>query len=183
MPRVSVSHMSPRRVGFKRVALDVKDGPSRIEIKLSQPQILNTPAGPMMIGASGWTELCISPCVVDLPAGAHQLSFRELDGDRKDTDTIRLVHDASVYRRALGEYSDSPVLAGAGYFLFFPGVLTFLTGLGALVAGSHEAGAIVTGVGGGLTLAGGLMWYFGIPSKQDGATTHYPVNPRRLGKY
>src|SRR5262245_44812804 len=83
----------PPPAGYGRVIIDVVDGPARVDL----PDVGSDDLA--------WRRpLCVSPCVLDLPQGRHQLRLTLTDRDDHRTE-LALVNFRSmptVYRRAMG---------------------------------------------------------------------------------
>lgn len=162
--------------GTGRVVLDVVDGPSDLQIKLSPPL---TPSGAVEGGAFSygqWQHLCRTPCVVDLPAGRHDLSIRVQHGNRGGDSDILVVEPEQVtaYRRAITIRKSSYIKSYAGYTLLSIGIPVLLTGLLLMPADVDTSAAlIVTGFGAAGTIGGGYLLREGIPHRYPGATTNW----------
>jgi hypothetical protein len=189
MPRVNLPD-SPVAPGTGRVVVDVPDGAADVEIKLSPRLESPGTSSPMGSIDSRWQFLCRTPCVKDLPAGHHDLSFRLLsDPKQGDSDRLAVTEgETTVYRRALTQRSGSPVQAYAGYTLASIGVTVLFTGLLlALVPTDPEfgpdesirtAGLITLVIGAGITVGGGYLLYNGLPHTNTGNTTQFAIPPR-----
>src|SRR5262245_10972846 len=74
-PPISVPSV-PVPEGFGRVVLHGTDGPMRISVRADESFI---PPG-MSVPPTRSGELCVTPCVVDLPAGRYKLFLVSDDG-------------------------------------------------------------------------------------------------------
>jgi hypothetical protein len=159
--------------------LEATDGPMRVIAKYDPSFI--PPGGPAEHGRSG--ELCVTPCVVDLPVGKYRLflsATENVDAAAGDTDDLVVGEGLQVYRRAPGRYqTPSPTDALA------PGA-TLIVSLLALTAGTvlmakedsrgAATGLVVGGVVGG-TLSGFWAYDKSRATQQDGATSTWRVGP------
>jgi hypothetical protein len=176
MPAVTLPATGlPARTG--RVVIDATDGPMRVVARFDPSFV--PPGGPVERGRSG--ELCVTPCVVDLPVGKYRLflsATEAVDSSAGDIDDVIVDEGVQVYRRAPGRYRTPTATDALG-----PGVVLVVSLL-ALAAGSaltaHEdsrgagAGLLIGGVvGGGL----GGVWAYdkSRATQQDGASSSWHV--------
>jgi hypothetical protein len=176
LPAVTLPE-APPAPGTGRVVLDVVDGRSDVQIKLS-PSL--TPSGTAAAGDftyGTWQHLCSTPCVVDLPPGQHDISIRVREGRRRgDTDVLVVEPDeVTAYRRAITIREGSFIKSYAGYTLLSIGVPFLLTGLLLLPIDDVDptTALIVIGLGATGTAGGGYLLYDGIPHHYRGATTNW----------
>ncbi len=110
-----------------------------------------------VVGAVHLSRLCVTPCVVDLPYGNHELRFTT-DGAPGDDQVYVSVSDrTSALRVALGKRTNGGTAATAGRWLVGVGGLAALTG-GLLWPVDDDAGVIrTTALGGVAALALGLV--------------------------
>jgi hypothetical protein len=170
MPQVALP--PPPAPGTGRVIVDVVDGRAEVQIRTMQP------------GGAQWRPMCATPCVIDLFPGRVEASF--LVGNHGDTDFIDVPPGTSVYRRQLLERDESPVLLVAGYTVGYFGILTAFTGL--MISAienvdntnrtTTHVGRNVGLVGVGMSIAGGLMFYYGWPTVRPAAVTQFAVPPQ-----
>lgn len=125
-------------------------------------------------------ELCVTPCVADLPYGNYRLFMSSADGSYSQTDTDDLsVREGVTYHvRAPGKYEPPtwlPVLPTVVLAVATVAVLG-----GAALASkkddkdSQTTGFIMIGAGVGIGIGGGILYYDASRAKrQDGATTEW----------
>ena len=169
IPQVAIPQ-EPPAPGVSRVLFDVVDGPSLIQIKTQQGNNVM------------WGPLCTTPCAADLPAGQHDVSFQlKSDPSHGDSDLLPVEPGTRVYRRSLGERSTSPGLLLGGYIIGYSGLVVMM--MSAIVTGletrSDHAGRNTALVGLGMTIGGGLMFYEGWPTEQQGSVTQFALPPRQ----
>jgi hypothetical protein len=163
----------PPAARYGRVVLDATDGPMRVAAKYDPSFV--PPGGPVERGRSG--ELCVTPCVVDLPVGKYRLFLSATEGtdpSAGDTDDLLVGEGVQIYRRAPGSYrTPSPydVLGPAAVIIVSIGALT----VGSVLLANEDsrgagAGLFVGGVVGG-TLGGIWGYNSGRATQQDGATS------------
>jgi hypothetical protein len=178
MPRVVMpsAALQPRH---GRVVLDASDGPMRVAAKYDPSFV--PPGGPVEQGRSG--ELCVTPCVVDLPVGRYRLFFSAAGGTDPaagDTDDFMVVEGTQVYRRAPGRYNSPSPMDAVG-----PAAVVLLA-CAALAAGaalsaqedSRAAGAALM-VGGAVGGTFGGIWAYNASraTQQDGASITFIPQP------
>lgn len=146
--------------------------------------------------------LCISPCVLDMPQGAHELAFTSLsDPERTSTADVVVSSQPAAIRHSLGR--DKPV--GWQYFTGFMMTLMggmLVTGGGAVTViglatngsdrqptqnpSQHEAtptavitvGLVMLGVGLATGAGGIALMNNNRPEHQDGATVYWPIKQK-----
>ena len=162
-----------------RVVLEATDGPMRVIAKYDPSFI--PPGGPVEHGRSG--ELCVTPCVVDLPIGKYRLflsATENIDAAAGDTDDLVVGEGLQVYRRAPGRYrTPSPTDALAPGAALVVSLLAVATGT-VLMAKEDSRGAATGLVVGGLvggTLSGFWAYDKSRATQQDGATSTWRVGP------
>ena len=163
----------PPRVG--RVVLDATDGPMRVSAKYDPSFV--PPGGSVEQGRSG--ELCVTPCVVDLPVGKYRLFLSAPDAvssSRGDTDDLVVAEGVQIYRRAPGLYRTPSPIDALGPAAVFVASVVMVIGGAALAQDSDKRG-LGTGVAvGGLVggVLGGVWAYDASRARQqDGATTSW----------
>jgi hypothetical protein len=201
VPPVPDLHATAVPPGSQRVVLDAEPGPAEVSRVTSETEVGATSAfgfrsyrslPPM---AQRQTQLlCITPCVVDLPIGAHKLVFHEETADgspgRSSSATIA-VHGGPpmVVRHAIG---NETITYSAGWLLGFVGLTLgiALTATGGMMFAFgattkpgpgtntnwnpntfYAVGATVGGIGLLLDVTGILGIVLGRPHHQEGATT------------
>jgi hypothetical protein len=122
-------------------------------------------------------ELCVTPCVVDMPPGTYTLYMRPADGQGSsgDVDQLAVSERLTYYLRAPGRF-EHPTWVPAGPTLISTVGLTATTiGFLLLLGGSSDARALgwVLAAGGlTLSIGGGIFIYEAQRGKiQKGATT------------
>jgi hypothetical protein len=158
------------------VVLDTTDGPMRVT---AQADSTFVPPG-ASVAPSRTGELCLTPCVADLPTGRYRLFMSSAGGERGDTDDLLVREGTTVYRRAPGKYETPSISNRVPPAL----VLTLglvLTSVGLVVAAgsstssqssSMTVGFLLTGLGGAMAVGGGFWLYDASRAvRQSGATT------------
>jgi hypothetical protein len=183
------SDLPSPRSGEGRVAIDVADGPTRVD------EITST-SGASVSVTSGWVDalavaeastrhhLCVTPCMVNLSYGAHDLLLTSED-QRIDTLSVTAGVRPSAYRRVLARRErplQSPG-AVAGFILAIAGGALGGIGLplGALFVddGGLGVGLLVMGAIGALLAALGVPLMVANPAiQQPGATAEWPLPSR-----
>jgi len=196
-PSVPDLHATAAPAGSGRVVLDAEPGPAEVSRVISESSFgYGSSAGfrsyrTLQPLQQRQTELlCITPCVVDLPIGAHELVFRERTGDgghARSSTAIVAVHGGEpiVVRHAIGDesisYSASYLLGwiavSVGFATTAFGALTLGLGAAAKPGGQvnrddfFTVGGVIAGLGLVLDVTGVLAIVLGRPHHQNGATT------------
>jgi hypothetical protein len=146
------------------------------------------PGGPTQLGRSG--ELCVTPCVVDLPVGKYRLFFSPVensDSTLGDTDDLVVEEGLTVYRRVPGRYRAPSQLDQLGPAAVIVAGTVAVT-VAALLAVRSKADGQDSGpsglllIGGLAALGGGGFWAYDSSraTQQDGASSTWrPANERR----
>lgn len=150
--------------GEGRVALDVVDGPARVDEVVARSSsrasaVAVSSAGTVAVGdavAEGATtaHVCTTPCLVNLPHGTHELIFT-LPSGRADTASVMVGTRPTAYRRVLA-IREQPLGRGealAGFSMMMGG-LAFAGigfGIGPLFVSGNSSG-----LGVGLLVLGGV---------------------------
>lgn len=179
MPAVTLP-TTPVAPNHGRVVLDTTAGPMRVAAKFDPTFI--PPGGSTEKGASG--ELCVTPCVVDLPVGKYRLFFSAIDYSQSslgDSDDLVVVEGLTVYRRAPGSYrTPSPVDQIGPAALLVLGSIA-ITAAAITAANRDEDATLPVGlaIGGGAALIGGGVWGYdrSRATQRDGSTTTWQVQP------
>jgi hypothetical protein len=194
---------TPPAEGTTRVVLDVVEGPSRVELVTEQHSTATPPAVALgVVGADvaavtvvpqgpvdsiSTRLLCISPCVVDLPAGTYELNFagpHDTGGRRVPSGLglLQVTRDPVVYRRAIGFYSPADQAeAYLGNLSLIVGISLAVIGTVALATQDSEGvpplGAALGMLGGGVGLSV-LGGYWALDARavlQPGAEIQFPL--------
>jgi hypothetical protein len=183
-PRSAPAHVAPPiRVpdapvpeGFGRVVLHGTDGPMRVSVRADESFI---PPG-MSVPPTRSGELCVTPCVVDLPAGRYKLFLVSADGSVPGGDVDALeVHQSRLnyYVRAPGRSEPRTWLPALPFALTLVGTVALAGGLVLLSADNDSTRT--TGVallaGGAVTVTVGGIFYYDASrgTQQEGATTSW----------
>ena len=166
---------NPPAAGLTRVVLDTTDGPMRVEARGDLEFV--PPGGNLRPTRFG--ELCVTPCVVDLPAGKYKLYLTPAGGtyEHGDVDIMSLREGINYYVRAPGKFDPPQWIHVLPSLVLLSGITIFVVGAG--FATSHDSGAQAIGwafmAGGvGVTTAGGIYLYDASRgSTQEGATTSW----------
>jgi hypothetical protein len=176
MPAVNLPN-TPIAPNHGRVVIDTTSGPMRVTAKYDPS--FTPPGGSTEQGRTG--ELCVTPCVVDLPVGKYRLFFSPLENSGTalgDTDDLIVAEGLTVYRRAPGLYrTPSPVDQLGPAALLVAGSVAIT--VGALMASQREnngTGTVLL-LGGVVALGGGGVWAYDSSraTQQDGASTAWRV--------
>lgn len=186
--------------GRGRLVLDAVD--ERVQVaRVTSTTTVEPPAYPSNKGwgppATVQTELlCITPCTVDLPIGAHELLFKSSADDRNQSRALVTVSGGRplVVRHALGydrPYSGAYVagaiglVAGIGFTLIGGLVLSFAA-LSSPTSGNGTArnaflavGGVVGGLGLTLDVVGIVGLLAGRAQHRSGATVAFPFEGPR----
>jgi hypothetical protein len=131
-----------------------------------------------LVGAK--TEsLCITPCALDLPNGAHTLVFSSTsDARRTSTTDVKVTQGTSVVRHAIGRRTPLGTGYVVGGIMFVAGMALTLFGAGATASDPREnwtIGVPVLGFGVALAAGGLILAMNNRPELQPGATTQFGV--------
>jgi hypothetical protein len=185
MPAVQLPP-SPPPAGEGRIVLDTTDGPMHLSMA-SDPSFVppNARAAPSRAG-----ELCLTPCVADLPFGKYRLFMTGENGEHGDTDDLIVGEGLTVYRRAPGKYTTPTIpervgpaiLLGLGITLFTVGLVMASSSAASSAAApqgsssgeSAVPGLLLGGAGVALSIGGGVWLYEASRAiRQRGATTSW----------
>ncbi len=164
---------TPLPAGYGRVVLDSTD--ARLKITARADTAFVPPGSQVKPTRVG--ELCITPCVVDLPVGNYKLYMTGADDSNNegDTDVLQVREGLTYYRRAPGKFDPPtwiPVLPSVLIGVATVGLLS-----GALVASSKNTSQQMAGYGimaGSVAfgVTGGIMYYDASRgARQEGAST------------
>ncbi len=164
--------------GHGRVALGATDGPMRVVSRRSRTS--PTPDAQAMPTRTG--DLCVTPCVVDLPIGRYDLHLSSADGsvEHEDEDQLVVGPGTSYYLRAPGRYEPADWVQVGPAFALVGAIILVIAGTGTLAASSRGSssrpvtGAVMLGGGIGLGI-GAWLWNdeAGRATAQEGATTFW----------
>ena len=179
-PDISVDE--PVSEGRGRLVIDVVDGPAQIYHVHARAQQLQDETGERWSFSEVPEELCVSPCIVELPLGNAMLGFPIAGTDWIQHDLVHISSEPAVYRRALAR-RDGP---SAGYELAILTTvlssLALVTGVALLPIGLAKgedgvafAGAITLGAGALLLPVGIWGTNEAAPVYQPGSWNHYPL--------
>ncbi len=130
-----------------------------------------------VVGALHLSRLCVTPCVVDLPYGNHELRFTS-EGMRGDAQVYVSVDEGtSALRVALGKRSNGGARASASRWLIVGGTLAAVTG-GILWAGDDDASLSRTTMLGGLgaVALGLILWQTDRPILQPASSIQWTLS-------
>lgn len=173
---------TPVAADHGRVVLDTTDGPMRVVAEYDPS--FAPPGAPPVTTRTG--ELCVTPCVADLPVGRYRLYLSSVSGDgRGDTDDLVVGEGLSAYRRAPGKYTTPTITNGiAPGALLIASMLAIAFG-GALLGqsdgdgGSTPGGLVLVGAGVGGLIGGGIWAYDASRAEQqEGSSTTWQVPMR-----
>jgi hypothetical protein len=187
----------PPASGMGRVVIDIVDGPAIVEEVISQTVVNKQQGNGQSFTTMQYNgrpikrKLCVSPCVLDLPLGTHNLSFTTSGSNAKTDETTIIFSEAPmVYRRALGNNERKPLwfggigAIGAGAILLGVGALKGFgdgnssdnVSAGGLTSARVQGANIGLMVGGGVLMGvGGLLMKQNQPIKQSGAETFWAL--------
>jgi hypothetical protein len=165
--------------GQARVVLHTTDGPMRVEARADLEFV--PPGG--NAPSTRFGELCVTPCVVDLPPGKYKLYMTSANGsyEHGDVDVVDLQEGVNYYVRAPGKFEPPRWIHVLPTLVLLAGVTSFAVGAG--FASSHDGGAQVAGValmgaGVAVSIGGGFYLYDeSRGSTQLGATTYWRERP------
>ena len=174
-PPISVPD-APVAPGFGRVVLHGTDGSMRVAVRADENFI---PPG-MTVPPNRSGELCVTPCVADLPAGRYKLFLVSADGSIPggDVDTMEVrLGGINYYRRAPGRSEPRTWLPVLPTVMYIAGSIATIGGL-ILLSSEEDSNQAVGGVlmvGGLVTIIGGGIVYYDASrgTQQEGATTSW----------
>jgi hypothetical protein len=127
--------------------------------------------------------LCTTPCVLDLPYGAHPLLLRSTnDETRASAAEVDVGPRPKVFRHTLGERTDGGPVRPVALSILGVGLLTAVTGgilWGVSASGRtgslRTTGEIATGAGAGAVMLSLPLLFFARPTERPGATTEWSL--------
>jgi hypothetical protein len=167
---------SPPASDRARVVIFTTDGPMRV-VAEAEPQFQARATEQPRSG-----ELCVSPCVVDVPPGRYKL-FLESVGDGTsgatggDVDELHVPPGLTYYLRAPGRFEHPTWIPWSPFLVGLTGLVVTSIGLGLAAGSQHEtSGLVVMGAGLGLVIGGSVYAYDAQRgSIQQGATTQWSL--------
>lgn len=156
--------------GLTRLVLDSPNGPTTVE--RLRGGTMQGVAGTLMLGGSLQvaTNVCVTPCVVDMPPGNVELRFTAVnDSNRTSTGFVNIDQQTTGYRHALGTQRNRAWRGFAGWPMLVIGALSATTSASDMAQGSDRGGMGSTLVIGGLLAAlGGWLVYTSTIEDQAG---------------
>lgn len=156
--------------GLTRLVLDSPDGPATVE--RLRGGTMQGVAGTLMLGGSLQvaTNVCVTPCVVDMPPGNLELRFTAVnDSTRTSTGFVNLDQQTTGYRHAVGTQRNRAWRGFAGWPLLVIGALSATASAQDMAQGSDRSNMGSTLVIGGLLAAlGGWLVYTSTIEDQAG---------------
>jgi len=162
------------RAGLGRLVIWTTDGPMRV-VAQGQRGFQAAPSAGTREG-----DLCVTPCVVDVPPGPYRLYMRSDAGTGAsgDVDDLLVSERLNYYVRAPGKFEHPTWVPGGATAIASLGLTLTIVGL-LVAAGSRDSrlpGLALTGLGLGVTIGGGVTVYEAQRGKiQQGATTTWSV--------
>jgi len=159
--------------GLGRVVLDVQEGPAVVE-RVHGGRASGIAGSHALSGSFELAQrVCITPCVIDVPAGPQQLRFTLVDDDeRTSTGFINVDDRTGVYRHAIGTQRSRAWKGFVGWPLLLLGVVLDLGFTTVASKGELESngGTIAgVGIGVGLTVLGGWLVAGSVIEQQPGS--------------
>jgi hypothetical protein len=158
-----------------RVVVWTTDGPMRVVAEAQAQFQAEAHPGPRA------GELCVSPCVVDVPPGNYKLYLSGIGATAAlgDVDELRVGQGLTYYLRAPGKFDPPRWLPGGATAVVVGGAIVTAIGLGIALSPNDKAtvpGTVTVGVGLALLVGGGIYLYDAQRgSIQEGATTQWSV--------
>src|SRR5688572_28703035 len=120
----AVSMNSAPAPGLGRMVLDVPDGPAVVESVRGGTVAGGVGARTMSASLEVSQRLCVTPCVVDLVPGPHELRFTLVDDDdRTSVGFVNVDERPGVYRHAIGTKRNQAWQGLVGWPLLLDGVV------------------------------------------------------------
>ena len=158
--------------GLGRLVIWTTDGPMRV-VAQGQRGFQVTPAAGTREG-----DLCVTPCVVDIPPGPYRLYLRSEGGRGAsgDVDDLLVSERLNYYVRAPGKFEHPTWVPGGPVLISSLGLSLILAGALVAAGSSPTPGLAIAGVGLGVTIGGGVLVYEAQRGQiQQGATTTWSV--------
>lgn len=184
----AVGTLPPLAPGMGRVVIDVVDGPAIVEEEISRTERVTQSGG----GSTQTTvryngppirkKICVTPCVVDLPLGAHDLRLTLRETPNRSEKVALMFSDAPLlYRRALSG-GRPPVKWWVGTSLLATGSLAFLLSSALLLSNADanntsiiSPGGLVLGLGGSMGVVGLVVTQKNPRLIRQGAENQWPL--------
>jgi hypothetical protein len=173
---------TPPKAGYGRTYLDVPEGVANVDLFVGTGRVAG--AFPLFVGGLLMTmtysesvdefrRLCITPCVLDLPSGTHEVKFT-MRGDPERTDRTTVMFDApAAYVHSIGrDQRNKGKLIGSA-FVFSTGAAFVLTSPIVFAAGESKIGTTFLVGGGVVTAIGATLLYLSRRIEQPGAGTRF----------
>lgn len=167
----------PVPAGMGRVVLHGTDGPLRVS---ARADVAFVPPG-MSVPPTRTGELCVTPCVVDLPHGHYRLFMSSADGtyEQSDTDDMVVRDGVNYHVRAPGKFVPPTWIPVVPTVMMVAATAAVLGGA-SLMSGDDDSqkttGGVLIGVGLAVGIGGGLLYYDASRgARQEGATTQWNV--------
>jgi len=166
-----------------QVIVDAEGAPARVSVVLARAAAWS--GGYVAVGVQT-REVCSStPCVVNLPAGEHELIFTsDSDPNRHSVGRVKVSRGATVFRHDLGEEYPGGAAHDWGTALTGLGILGAITGGSIWFAGAVADSDKTASAGKTTTLLSGLGIGVGIglilsdrPTVQDGSSVQWTLGP------
>lgn len=168
----SVPHDGAPAPGLSRVLIDVADGPAVVET-ISGGSVSGI-AGTSAFGGSLQVarRVCVSPCVLDISPGSHELRFTSVDDEsRTSVGFINADTRVSAYRHALGRHSNAAWKGFVGWPVLLTGAVLDISFVSVVSRDGMSTGDLV-GMGlfsVGLTALGAWLVHGSVVEDQPGS--------------
>lgn len=180
-PQLALPAKSPE-AGYGRTYVDVPEGSANVDLFVGSGRVRG--AFPLFVGGLVTTvaysesvdefrRLCITPCVLDLPIGAHEVRFT-MRGDSARTDRTVVMFDApAAYLHAVGrdQLNKGPLIGST--LVFSLGAANVLVSPIVFAAGENDAGIVMLVGGGAVAAVGSVLLYLTRRIKQPGAGARF----------
>lgn len=173
--------------GHGRLAVDVVEGPTRVQRVRMTPSAIDNGRGRISFRfVEAPEELCApSPCATDIPAGNVLLGFPVIGSDDVEVELVHVGPEPSVYRRSLSIYEDRTgsvrvlgiIATSLGGAAAMTGTALLPIGLAKDHTGLATAGAITLGAGAALLAIGIWAIRHDAPTYRPGSSVHFPLAP------
>ncbi|MEO8704294.1 MAG: hypothetical protein ABI867_29845 [Kofleriaceae bacterium] len=181
VPSLAQPKTAPQE-GYGRAYLDVPEGSTNVDLFVGTGRTHG--AFPLFVGGMVMTvpysesvdefrRLCITPCVLDLPVGAHELKFTMRDDANRTDRTVVTFGAPATYLHAVGrdQPNKGPLIASA--FVFSLGFANVLVSPIVFAAGETKVGTVMLLGGGAVTAVGSALLWLSRRIKQPGAGARF----------